>query len=728
MSARVAARVARVATERRPRRAILLTAIVATVALALVGLPVVSQLVPARDDFNDPGSESGHVESALRHAGRDVPGGVGALVRAPHGAPVASAAGVARVRSVSGALRGDRGVARVTSMLAPTGRGLIAKDERSTYVVATLRHESASATRRTVHRIERRLGHRAGVDLGGAQVAYDQAGKQTEHDLRQGELVALPLLAIAALLVFRGAVAALLPLAIGLVSALLTLTAMRVENSFVQLSSFALNLVTALSLGLAIDYSLFVVSRFREELGDGDDRRAALERTLATAGRTIAISALTVSAALASMFVFPERFLRSMGLCGATVALSALVATLAVLPAALGALGPRVNALSPRRWREALRREGRTGSGPWHWLATRVTRRPGIVALVTAAAMLGLAVPAVGAHFVQFDAGKLPPGTSSRRVADALRRDFAAHGSPVTVIAHARDSQRPAVRAFADRLTRIDGVAGVNPPELIGHRRWYLEAQLRPSDNSPAAKRVVRRIRHRHAPFAVDVGGETATAIDKSASLRAGLPLALALLSATTFALVLALTRSVVLPLKTLLINALTLASTFGLLTLIFQHGFLKGVLGVEHQDGLDASQPVLLCALAFALTTDYGIFLLARIAEAHARGADSAAAAAEGLRRTGRIVTAAALLFCIAVGVLATSPLDFVKLLGIGTTAAVILDATVVRGLLVPSLVSLLGRANWWLPGRGAPRTGERPAAGARMSRIARREAGRAA
>lgn len=678
---------------------ILIVAVVAAVAGGVIGAPVERLLVPARVDFNDPSAESGRVEGVLSKTLKTGPaGGVIAVVHT-NGNVLTDKASRRQVGSVRADLRADPAIAAVTSAPTRTNRGSLSRNGRGAYLVATLRDIPAPDIQRAVHRLQAKFRGTPGVTLGGTEVAYTEAGDQSKHDLVSSELIALPLLLILALLVFGGVVATLLPLLIGGLSIVFTLAGMRLINEVVPLSNFALNLVTALALALAIDYSLFIVTRFREELGAGHSVEESLVRTMTTAGRTVAISAVTIGAALAALTVFPQRFLYSMGIAGALVAFSAAAVSLTVLPAMLALLGRRVDALPLRRKRASSRQHVDTQAGLWYRLGKFVLRRPAPVALLTAAALVIIALPVLRTHFIPFSSATLPTTASARQVDDSLRTEFRSSGSPVTVIAAAKPQARRSVRRLAASISRLPAAAKVKRPQLIAGDRWVITALARGTNDTPQARELVNAIRGLRGTPPIQVGGVTATSIDKLDSLRSHLPIALALIAATTFLLVFVLTGSVVLPIKALLINLLTIGGAFGVLVLLFQDGHLHGVLGFSTQHGLEATQPVLLFALAFGLSTDYGIFLLARITEAHERGMPTSEAAAFGLQHTGRIITAAALLFCVAIGALATSPLVIIKLFGVGTVVAVVLDATLARALLVPALIGLLGRWNWWAP-----------------------------
>ena len=637
---------------RRARAVVALTALATALAFALGG-GVVRELQGGSNQFEDPGSESVAAREALRRAAGALPD-PGLVLLVPGGSAPA----------VRDRLAGEPVVARAAV--------------RGDVVLAWLRGDD-DRTEADVGRLVEALAAERSVAAGGPAVAGRQVAETVERDLVRAELIAFPIVFALSLLVFRGLVAALLPTLVGAASIAATLLGLRLAVELTELSVFAVNLVTGLGFGLAIDYSLFVLSRYREELQRHGHGPEALARTLATAGRTVLFSALTVAAAMASLFVFPQRFLFSMAVGGTMVALAAGAIALVALPALLHLLGPRVNALAPARWQRPPSRGG------WGRLARRVTARPGLVAAVSAAVLLALALPALGVRFTGIDATALPDEASAHRVADALEeRGLRASVSPVTAVFRAEPAQ-----ATLARLASLPGAAAVRAAERVGAGVWRVQVLPARPSLSGETQRLVRDVRDA-VPGAL-VGGGAAAFADQQASLRAHVPWALAILATTTVALLFAFTGSVVLPLKALLVNALTIAAAFGILVLVFQTG-----LG---EPGLESTQPILLVATAFGLSTDYAVFLLSRIKEARAAGLPDREAVAAGLERTGRIVTAAALLFCLAIGAFATSRLVFVRELGLGTAAAVALDATIVRALLVPSLMMLLGRWNWWAP-----------------------------
>jgi uncharacterized membrane protein YdfJ with MMPL/SSD domain len=417
-----------------------------------------------------------------------------------------------------------------------------------------------------------------------------------------------------------------------------------------------------------------------------------------TAGRTVLFSSVTVAAALAALLVFPLRFLYSMGVGGTICALAAALVSLTLLPAILAALGPRVNSLSPKRWQAAVHREASdVRGGFWYRLSQTVMRRPVPFAAGATALLIALGLPFLAINFTGVDATVLPrEGHSARVVQDALDTEFPANRtSPVYVAARGGEAE---VEAYARRLGALPGVAG-EPDVQAADGLAIISLGVPGAPLSDRAKEFVRDVRAVDAPVPVRVGGQTAGFVDQQKALSDSLPLALGILAATTLVILFLMTGSVILPIKALVMNVLTLSAAFGLLVLIFQEGNLEGLLGFESQGALESSQPVLLFAVAFGLSTDYGVFLLTRIKEAHDAGAPNEEAVALGLERTGRIVTFAALLFVIAIGAFATSEIIFIKQLGVGTALAVLIDATIVRALLVPSLMRLLGDRNWWAP-----------------------------
>ncbi|MEA2646911.1 MAG: putative drug exporter of the superfamily [Chloroflexota bacterium] len=602
------------------------------------------------------------------------------------------------VEQVARTIGEDPDVKTAWSFYQTNDPSMVAKDGHQTLVYGLFDKNvdddriAAAATR-----LQTKFKSDSAVTLGGVGTTFAEVQSNVQDDLARAETIAFPILFILMLWVFRGAVAALLPLMVGGITVLGTFLGLQLFNGMTPLSIFALNLATGLGLGLSIDYSLFMVSRFREELGAGRQVAEAVDATVRTAGRTIFFSSLTVAAALASMTLFPLNFLFSMGVAGVIVVVIAATTALVVLPAVLRLLGTKVNALAPRRWQ----RSEATSKGFWYSLSRFVMRRSVVVALVSGGLLVVIGMPFLGIRFNSVDATTLPSTASARVVDSAIKRDFPGQiGAPAIVVVRAGQDRAAEVSAFADRVATVKGVDAVAKPQFQGAGVWSFNASLGNDPYVERSTRALQDIRALSASFPVQSSGLTAQFVDLQRGLVDSLPLAVAMVTLTTLVILFLMTGSVVLPVKAILMNMLTLSATFGVLVAIFQWGNLEGVLAYTSSGALEQTQPVLLFALIFGLSTDYGVFLLARIKEARDGGRANTEAVALGIQRTGRIVSAAALLFCVAIGAFATSNIVFMKELGVGTVTGVLIDATVVRALLVPSLMGVLGEWNWWAPG----------------------------
>lgn len=638
-------------------------------------------LLNARNPFNDPGSASGRAEALVQNAtGDEASPGVLALVSAPPGSPA--------VASAAGAIAHVPGVATVIAPVPGHDAGLVSKDGRSSLVVVTL--HSAPDPNKVVKDVQAALSGRHDVLLGGTDVANVQTNKQAQKDLAFAEAIAFPLLAILAFFIFRGLLAALLPIAVGGMSVLGTFVVLRLVNMALPLSVFALDLVIGLGLGLAVDYSLFLVWRFREELQHDPDPENALRVTLSTTGRTVVFSAVTVAAAMATLAIFPERFLVSMGIGGAVVAIVAAASALCIIPPLLMLLRRRIGRVASK-----------PEAGGWYRFARAVVRRPALVALGTVVVLLAIASPTMGVKWSGIDVSVVPSSWSARTVADNLARDFppASSGNSVTVVATAPASARPALTQYAGSLEKVPGVAQATPPVRVGPATWEITLFTPPDPISAAGQQVVRDVRAVPAPVPVLVGGPGADFADRGTSIVHNLPLALAVLVILTMLVLWLLTGSLILPVLALATNVLTAATATGILVFIFQDGRLSSLLHYTSQGGIEETDFLILAATAFALSTDYGVFLLARVAESRGLGVTEREAIARGMQRCGRLIQSAAILLAVALGAFVTSQLIFLKEVGVGVAAAVLIDAFIVRTLLVPSLMAILGRSTWWTP-----------------------------
>ena len=679
---------------RRPGRVALVGLIVA-VACAVLGGGVAEELGPYGAD--DPGTDSVAADRLLeRAAGLDPEAGLIALVRTDAGP--GSVRAQAKVERVARVLRAEGTVGRVTTFKSSGDRSLVSRDGRSQLAVVNFKPVSDKTQQDVAERLGERLND-SGVRLGGAAAASADVNAQVGDDLKRAELLAFPVLFLLSLLFFRSLVAAALPLMVGGFAIVGTSLVLKLANEVTDVSVFALNLSTGLGLGLAIDYSLFIVARYREEIAVHGPGTEALRRTMATAGRTVLFSSLTVAAALASLLVFPQKFLYSMGLGGSMVALIAAAVALLVLPAVLALLGHRVNSLSPAFLKRRAAAESRPATeGFWYRLSRFVMRRPGPIAALSVVVLLLAGLPFLGIKFTAIDASVLPTDSVSRQVDTALKTDFAP-GRANPLLVAVESAPNPEVEAFAKRLADKPGAAGASAPQAAGDGASLVRVFPSSGELTEESQQLVREVRAEPTELTAFTGGQTARFVDLKTSIASHLPLALAIVVVATMLVLFLMTGSLVLPFKALVMNLLTLSATYGLLVLIFQDGRFEGLLGYTSQGALEVTQPVLLFALVFGLSTDYGVFLLSRIKEARDAGATDSEAVAVGLERTGRIVTAAALLFSIAIGAFATSQIIFIKENGVGTALAVLIDATIIRALLVPSLMALLGHRNWWAP-----------------------------
>ncbi|MDX3281506.1 MMPL family transporter [Streptomyces scabiei] len=683
------------------RRIVLLLLTLLVTALATVyGGTVEEKLSNGLSDYDDPGGGNVAAREIIERAtGIDPQQGHLLLVRTDERLAEDTAPPKA-VTAAAELLRSRPEVEQVLDYTSPDGATLISRDGRSTVVVGATGSMTDQESARAVEALQKAIDDDATLRdrtwLGGATPGHVQVAEVSSTDLGQAELLATPVILVVLFVVFRGLVAALVPLLGGIVSLLLTMAGLRVATEFMNVSTGATSLAFALGLGLSIDFGLLLVSRYREELAEHGPGAEAVRRTVATAGRTVLFSALTVAAALAALIAFPQPYLRSMGLAGVITVVSAALFALLGLPPLLALLGKRINSLAPRRWQRTAG-AARATEGRWYRVAQAVMRRPAVFALAATAVLLLIASPLLGVRFTGVDPTLLPEETSAGKVAAVLDEDYDARAtSPLQIVLETDGAPDTARLAdYTERIGAVPGVRSVGTPVELGDRYWEIDAVLAEDPLTDSSKDAVGAVQDLAAPYPARYTGRTADFLAQRQSIADALPLAGGILVVVTLLLLFAFSGSVVLPLKALLMNLLSTGAAFGFLVWVFQDGNL----GFAPQTGLEATTPVLVFALAFGLSTDYNVFLLSRIKEARAQGLDNREAVAQGLSRTGGIVTSAAVLFCIPVGALAMSRLVFIQELGLGAAFAVLIDATVVRAFLVPSLMALLGAANWWAP-----------------------------
>ncbi len=704
----------------RRRRLVL----VGTVLFALLGVGLGGSVVDrlSSGGFNDPASESRRAGDALeKRFGVDVPNLVLLVssTRSVDDPRVArSAARLAR------RLAREPGVEHVSSYWTsgPGGRSLRSRDRRSALIQAQITGSDDDVSDRVKELAPAYRGRHGAVEVGitGTGELLNETEEQIKRDLAKAELIALPLTLLALFFVFRGLVAAALPIAVGLVSIVGTMLSLRLITEFTPVSVFAINIATALGLGLAIDYSLLIVGRFRDELRRGLDPPEAILVTVKTAGRTVLFSAAAVGVSLAALLVFPMYFLRSFAYAGVSVVIVATVCALVLMPALLAVVGRRIDALSPRRWRHADRSEE---SGFWYRLARVTMRRPVPIATAAVVLLLLLGLPFLHAQMGLPDVRNLPASASARQVSEQILHDFTLREGG-TVFVFSDRAPRGEARAaelmrYARTLSRVDGVTAVDAvggtykrgrlvvPRRARDRRRYadrgatwLAVEGRPGPYSARGERLAKELRATQAPYPVQITGLAPRLVDTKHEMTARLPIALAVIALTMFIALLALTGSVVAPLKALVMNALSLTAAFGALVFIFQDGHLQWLVGdFAVMGSINVLNPPLLFCVAFGLSMDYEVFMLSRIREEHDRGYGTVDAVARGLQRTGPVITASAAVMAIIFASSATTGVTGVKMLMVGMAIAVLVDATIVRVALVPAFMRLAGRYNWWAP-----------------------------
>ncbi|MFD8393377.1 MMPL family transporter [Streptomyces sp. NPDC059680] len=686
----------------RPRQS-LLVALVLTALAVLAGSGVADRL--GSGGWEDPAAESTYATKALEREFPDSQPNLLLLVDSGR-ASVDDPAVASEARDLAGRLAGEKGVTGVGSYWQSRSPALRAKDGHEALIAARITGDD-NAMGRTLDRIAPHYRGTHGpvrVRVGGIVAVRHEMQTIIKEDLARAEMIALPITLVLLVMVFGSAIAALLPLGIGIVAILGTNAVLRGLTAFTDVSVFALNLTTALGLGLAIDYALFIVRRFREELSTGATPLTAVGTTLRTAGRTVLFSALTVAVSLAAMMVFPQYFLRSFAYAGIAVVLLAAAAALILLPAALVLLGHRVNSLDLRRLfrrrraPEPAEAATATPGTAWARAAGLVMRRAPLFALGTTVLLVALGLPFLGVKFGTADDRQLPSTAESHVVQEHVREGFpGSPGGGLEVLAEGRATAAQ-YAAYKQRVAALPEVARVDGPLVKGDAA-YFTVQPRGEAVDDPAQRLVGDLRSLHTPFDAKVTGTAAVLVDTKHAIGRRLPWAAAFIAVVTLLLVFLLTGSVLIPVQAVVLNALSLTAMFGAVVWVFQDGHLSGALGFTSSGSIETTLPVLMFCVAFGLSMDYGVFLLSRIKEEYDRTGDHDAAVRHGLQRTGGLITAAAVILAVVMVAIGTSRVTNTKMLGLGIALAVLMDAMVVRSLLVPAIMRLTGRATWWAP-----------------------------
>lgn len=686
-------------TWNHPKRVLAAVAAFAVLSIA-IGHDVEHHLKAA--GFTDPSSESEQAGRVLGGAlGYDANPGVELVVRAPGGGALDTHSPAVRreVARLSNEVEKVEYVGHVVDPLSePKATELIARDGRSLVIAVYLSTTDLENKGGYVAEDVEPIAESSSLDvaMGGFAAGFNDTNDQTKTDLTKAELIAFPILALLLLIVFRGVVAAAIPLLIGVISIVGTLFVLRMMSLFVDTSIFALNIATGLSLGLAVDYALLMVSRYREEIGREGPTREAHRRTVRTAGRTAVFSGFTVAAAMAALAILPQRFLYSMAVAGASVGLLSALMAILVVPSMLALLGTRIDSLSIRRG-PAVSDE----SDGWYRLARGVMRHPVRVALGSSALMLAAAAPLLWTTLTGPSAEAVPPGQPSYDAYKYLDAHYPRDVTePVTVTVDG-SATNAELASFGRRIEGLEGVERGTPMVRASGRVAYANYALPSPALDEASQDTVKEIRALAPPGSAKtlVSGNTARFIDQKESLIDHLPPLIAIIAATTLLILFLLTGSVLLPIKTLVMNAMTLGATLGIVVLAFQDGWLDGLFDYTGPSAVEVTSLVFLFAVIFGLATDYAVLVMARIKEQYDLGASNEEAVAIGIGRTGRVITAAALMIAVVFLAFGVSTVFFMKEIALGMAVGVMLDATIVRALLVPSLMRLFGDWNWWAP-----------------------------
>ena len=684
---------------RRARRSLWIAGVIAL--LSLVGGGIGSaHLTSSLSDYDAPGSAVVLAQHAIQRVTQANPEEGYEIVIRTGSTIGASSPLPSRVKEIVALLHARPEVKQVFDYANTGDASMIAKGGNLTVVVATV---GAVQEKQAVSALQLAIAAqpslRSNVWLGGPTVADVQIAAVSSQDLGRAELYALPFLVLLLLLIFRRFRAAMLPLLGALFAIAITLGAMGLIIVFLPLSVFALNLVIALGLGLSVDFSLLMFSRFREEYGRQGSLEAAIATARKTAGHTVLFSALTVASAMATLAIFPERFVYSMGIAGAIVVLAAGAFALFVLPSLLMVSGERLVA-RPSSRRRSRGAAADTSTGRWYRIATTVMRRRIVMALSAVLVLVVFAAPFLHVAFTGADASALPASSSAGTAYALVQNKFPSFSeAPATLVVNAAHAAPGALASLQAAADAVPGVKAVSKFEHIGGSLWESNVALSSTPLSPAAQQTAKSLQALASPGRLTVIGQTASFLTLQKSLESRIPLVLGLIVLIALIMLFAMTRSILLPLMAVVMNILTIGATFGMLVWAFQWGHLQHLLGFNAPGALQSTSLIIILAVVFGLSTDYGVFLLGRMKEEHDAGMSPDESVARGLDHTGGIVSSAALCLALAMGALVLSRLVFVKELGLGVAFAVLIDATVVRAILVPAFMKFLGSAAWWSP-----------------------------
>lgn len=689
----------------RHGRATLVTSIVALGVAGFYGLGVFGNLSHDDADFSDKSSQSYAAFEEINKKFGDSQADLILLFEPKNGKKIDDPAVKTEVASL--VQKAPSGL-DITTFYETNSEQLVSKDRTQTFASVVVKEGDANKIIDELRALE---SDTVTTYVGGTKAIQHDVNHQVETDLVKAETLSFAILAILLVIVFRSFVAAALPLLLGGVAILGAFFVTNVLTEFVVISNYAINVIIMIGLGLAIDYSLFVVGRFREELRTGASVPDALTTTMMTAGRTVFFSGLTVILSLLSLLVFPLSFLHSMGIGGSAAVFVAMIAALVILPAMLRVLGHKVNALSfgsAKRDREAAKKGETVDESQSFWYKTgRIFMRRSFASIVAVlAVLLFMGAPFLHATFGLPDYRSLPDGSEAKLVAQRLTNDFDVQASPIQVVVTmdgdaATTENLGRLADYTRELEKLDDTEKVLVTNIAGNAA-LISVQYEGTPESSAAQNLVTTIRGQQAPqnASVLVGGQPAQLHDLLKTLAHYIPIGLGVIVVTLFILLFLMLGSIVIPIKAILMNILSLSTAYGAMVFIFQDGNLTGgLLGLTQTGSLDATMPVLIFAVAFGLSMDYSVFLYSRIKEHYDKTGDNEAAVLHGLQKTGSIITSASLLLFVVVAAFATARVPLMQQIGVGLALTVLVDAFIVRMILVPALMKPLNHWNWWAP-----------------------------
>ncbi|MFI7060600.1 MMPL family transporter [Kribbella sp. NPDC050124] len=669
------------------RRRRLVAGLSALVTVVVLAIAAGALNVLSLSRIADPASESDRARRVLDTQFQTGPPNLAFLVTA--GGSVDDAKVRADGLALTEEIADRAGVADVASYWSRgNSPALRSEDGRQALVLVRVPGEVNEARARVGELAQEFAGQRGGISVqaGGQDEVFREIGAQARADFLRAEVIVLPMVLLLLVLIYRRVSLALVTLGVGIFAVGGALAGLRAIAAFTEVSTFAANLSLVMGLALGVDYCLFVIARYREELARGVDVGDAVVAAVRTAGRTVFFSGLTVAMSLLALLLFPLSFLRSFGYAGVLVVASALVGALVILPAALALLGHR--AAGPVAQRK------KTG---WFRLAHYVMRRPVLTGGAMLALILLLAAPALGLRLGLPDARILPADASSRIMADQVRANFGQEESDALYVVMPQTPEPAGLPSYAENLSKLDGVAQVDTYTRTGGAYLTVTPTQEVLEGDVAG--WVDRVRAVETPYDAIIGGTPAEMVDWRSAMTERIPLVLGLILLLSFAVLCFATGSVLLPLKATVLNLLSLAVMFGVMVWVFQQGNLSGPLGFTATGVLEASMPMLMFCIVYGLSMDYEVFIVSRIREEYRRTGDTVGAVATGLQQSAPLVTTAAVVLALSFAVYATGGVVYLKMIGIGMAVAVLVDATAIRGVLLPAFMKLAGRANWWSP-----------------------------